>query len=216
MRRSAPNSERADTVETREKLLRSAIRVFARHGFEATGIRVISADAGVNVALVGYHFGSKEGIYREVVMQACARVQERLREAMAAAQHAMVTVEGTEAAEAACRLLDPLIEMVLESGTSDLARIMLHEQLDPGPGFDTFHQSLTVPFVALLGGLIARARREPPGDDQRMSALAIMGMLLIFKSAQASSELMFGRDGWTEARRQVLRTTLFNAIGAVA
>ncbi len=215
MRRSDPRSERADTVETREKLLRSAVRVFARHGFEGTGIRVVSADAGVNVALVGYHFGNKEGIYREVVMQVCTLVQERLGAAMAVARNAMGVVDGEAAAEAACRLLDPLIDMVLEPGTTDLARIMLHEQLDPGPGFDTFHQELTVPFVALLGELVARARRVPPSDEQRMSALAIMGMLLIFKSAQSSSELMFGSDPWTGACRQTLRSTITSAIGAV-
>lgn len=215
MRRSDPKSARADTLETREKLLRSAARVFARHGYEGTGIRVVSADACVNVALVGYHFGNKEGIYREVVMQVCALVQERLGEAMAVARDAMAVVQGEAAAEAACRLLDPLIDMVLDPDTSDLARIMLHEQLDPGPGFDTFHQSLTVPFVELLGGLIARARRLPLGDDERMSALAILGMLLIFKSAQASSELMFGTDAWTEGRRQTLRRTVASAIDAV-
>ncbi|MDV3468704.1 CerR family C-terminal domain-containing protein [Stenotrophomonas sp. C3(2023)] len=212
MRHSDPNSVRADTLETRERLLGAAVKVFARHGFGGAGIRVISAEAGVNVALVGYHFGSKEGIYLEVVMQVCAMVNQRLAGAIETATQAAGCADGAAAVEAACALLDPLIDMVLEAETSDVARIMLHEQLDPGPGFDMFHQTLAAPFVELLGALIARARAVPFGDDERMSALAIMGMLLIFKSAQASSELLFGAQAWSARRRQILRQTIANAV----
>ena len=111
MRHSDPNSVRADTLETRERLLGAAVKVFARHGFGGAGIRVISAEAGVNVALVGYHFGSKEGIYLEVVMQVCAMVNQRLAGAIETATQAAGCADGAAAVEAACALLDPLIDM---------------------------------------------------------------------------------------------------------
>lgn len=49
--------------ETVQILLESAIRCFARKGFDGTSIREIAAQAGKPVSLIGYHFGDKEGLY---------------------------------------------------------------------------------------------------------------------------------------------------------
>src|SRR5512137_622669 len=56
-----------ETVETRGRLLETAVTVFAEHGFAAATIRMIAGRARVNVAAVNYHFGSKDGLYREVL-----------------------------------------------------------------------------------------------------------------------------------------------------
>lgn len=56
--------------ETRLRILRSAGPIFASSGFEATTVREICAAAGVNLASVNYHFGSKEQLYLETVQLA--------------------------------------------------------------------------------------------------------------------------------------------------
>jgi len=53
--------------ETRAALLAAARLRFARDGYEATNLRDIAADAGVNVALIPRYFGSKEGLFQTVV-----------------------------------------------------------------------------------------------------------------------------------------------------
>lgn len=45
----------------------SATRLFAEHGFAATGVRDIAAAAGVDPTLVMRHFGSKEGLFLETM-----------------------------------------------------------------------------------------------------------------------------------------------------
>jgi AcrR family transcriptional regulator len=73
MNDSRPNS-------TRERLLDTAERLFAEHGFAATSLRTLTEAAGANVAAVNYHFGSKEGLLRAVVERAMTSVNgERLR-----------------------------------------------------------------------------------------------------------------------------------------
>jgi AcrR family transcriptional regulator len=47
---------------TKEKILDAAERLFAAQGFAATSLRQIIAQAGVNLAAVHYHFGSKDGL----------------------------------------------------------------------------------------------------------------------------------------------------------
>ncbi|MCX7914409.1 MAG: CerR family C-terminal domain-containing protein [Thermodesulfovibrionales bacterium] len=50
---------------TREKLLKTAIDVFAEKGFRDATVAEISERSGVNIAGVNYHFGDKETLYRE-------------------------------------------------------------------------------------------------------------------------------------------------------
>lgn len=50
---------------TKERILAAAERLFACKGLEGTTTREICREAGVNVALVNYHFGTKEKLYGE-------------------------------------------------------------------------------------------------------------------------------------------------------
>lgn len=56
----------ARTVDTRERILDAAERLFMAHGYEGTSMRQITSEAGVNLAAVNYHFGSKESLMQEV------------------------------------------------------------------------------------------------------------------------------------------------------
>ena len=53
-------------TDTRVRILDAAELLFTEHGFDATTLRQITAAAGVNLAAVNYHFGSKEALIREV------------------------------------------------------------------------------------------------------------------------------------------------------
>lgn len=52
--------------DTKEKIIAAAESLFMEHGYSATSLRMITAKAGVNLAAVNYHFGSKESLIREV------------------------------------------------------------------------------------------------------------------------------------------------------
>jgi len=52
--------------ETRTRLLDAAEELFMRHGFEGTSMRLLTARAGVNLAAVNYHFGSKDALIESV------------------------------------------------------------------------------------------------------------------------------------------------------
>jgi AcrR family transcriptional regulator len=58
---------RRNAAATRAAILEAAISAFCAHGYDGVGVREIAADAGVTAMLVGRYFGSKEGLFEEVV-----------------------------------------------------------------------------------------------------------------------------------------------------
>lgn len=54
------------SADTRERILDAAEHLFMAHGYEGTSMRQITGDAGVNLAAVNYHFGTKESLMQEV------------------------------------------------------------------------------------------------------------------------------------------------------
>jgi AcrR family transcriptional regulator len=63
-----PSSSRAAKADaTRAAILASARKAFAQHGYDGAGLRGIAEGAGVTAMMVGRYFGSKEGLFGEVV-----------------------------------------------------------------------------------------------------------------------------------------------------
>jgi AcrR family transcriptional regulator len=54
------------TVSTRDRILDTAERLFAEQGFHVATLRQITQEAGVNLAAVNYHFGSKQALLRAI------------------------------------------------------------------------------------------------------------------------------------------------------
>lgn len=57
----------ADLGSTKAKILEAAFRRLAREGYAALSVREIAKDAGVNHALINYHFRSKDQLVIEVL-----------------------------------------------------------------------------------------------------------------------------------------------------
>src|SRR5471032_1898090 len=52
--------------ETRRRILEAAEELFMQHGFEGASMRLLTTKAGVNLAAVNYHFGSKDALIEAV------------------------------------------------------------------------------------------------------------------------------------------------------
>ncbi|GIG53862.1 TetR/AcrR family transcriptional regulator [Demequina activiva] len=57
------------TPAGRERIVDAALRLFAERGHDAVSVRDIAAAANVSVGLIAHHFGSKDGLRREVDAQ---------------------------------------------------------------------------------------------------------------------------------------------------
>jgi len=52
--------------ETQTRILDVAEELFMQHGFEGASMRMLTAKAGVNLAAINYHFGSKDALIEAV------------------------------------------------------------------------------------------------------------------------------------------------------
>jgi AcrR family transcriptional regulator len=58
------SGRRRGSPDTRDSILDAARRLFADKGFDATTVRAIAADAGVDPAMIHHFFGTKEELFR--------------------------------------------------------------------------------------------------------------------------------------------------------
>lgn len=72
-----PRSVRTDGAATRDVILQAARRRLIEEGYANLSVREIAADAGVNHALIGYHFQGKQQLVMAVLDEANARLLER-------------------------------------------------------------------------------------------------------------------------------------------
>lgn len=68
--------------DTRDTVLLAALRVLGREGVAGASTRAIAAEAGVNVATLHYHFGSKDALLAEVVELLSAQFADTVRAAI--------------------------------------------------------------------------------------------------------------------------------------
>jgi AcrR family transcriptional regulator len=116
-------------VDTRETLLDAAEKLFSEHGIQASSLRMITQQAGANLAAVHYHFGSKEGLVRAVYSRRLRPLEEERLRLLAACDTAGEA--GVE--QVLVAFVAPLLRRVREipDGGQDFARLMGRAFMEP-------------------------------------------------------------------------------------
>jgi AcrR family transcriptional regulator len=148
--------------ETRERLLKAAAQQFADRGFKKVTIRDICRSARANVAAVNYHFGDKNGLYREVLQLAIETMRATTDAARAAGK-------GLPADERLRQYIKVSLCRAMSSGNvSWISRLINREISDPTPTLDAIVDQAFRPRVDDLSAMVAEIL-ECEGDDPRVS-----------------------------------------------
>jgi AcrR family transcriptional regulator len=69
-----------EKADKRVNILEAAEKLFSELGYEGASTRQIAKEAGANMAMINYYFGSKEGVFVEIMSQRIADFKNQLHE----------------------------------------------------------------------------------------------------------------------------------------
>jgi len=164
--------------DTRTKLLDAAGQVFAESGFQAATVREICARAGVNIALVNYHFGDKLELYTEV-----------LRHSVGASGNGIINraLRSTAPPEEAFREL--IHAMLLRVCRGDRPgwhfRLMMHEFSQPTPAMAIVIDETMRPVYDRFREMIGSMLDLPVDHDQvRLATHSVIAQVVHYVHAR--------------------------------
>jgi AcrR family transcriptional regulator len=118
-------------LDTRERILDAAEELFAERGIAETSLRALTRHAGVNLAAVHYHFGSKEGLLDAVVERLATPINSARRSALDDLDES----PQADAAAILCAYFRPVIERMEAFArlgrTTTLARLLARIESQP-------------------------------------------------------------------------------------
>jgi len=143
--------------DSKECILKTALRLFAEKGLKGVTVREICAAAGANVALVNYHFQSKEGLYRACLERIFCRGDGRDMTNLDA------DVRDARSWKAAVRDWVGGFSRALratEGGSEFVAGFFRHEVTHPSVLQDLIRERYVLPVRNCLGRLIGMAAAD--------------------------------------------------------
>ncbi|CAG0997331.1 HTH-type transcriptional dual regulator CecR [Methylophilaceae bacterium] len=149
-----PRSQRQDGKATKANLLEVAGRVFAEHGYVAASGKEVCELAGTNLAAINYYFGSKDGLYEAVLVEAHRRVID---------QHQLTDLLGTQCDSRAqlVAVLSNLVIQTMQGTVSWAIRVLVRELVSPSPLAPALFRRAIKPHSKLLRRLVGQVLGLP-------------------------------------------------------
>lgn len=160
----ARSGRRADET-TREKILDVAERLFAARGIESVTLRDVTSAAGVNLAAVHYHLGSREELLREILARRMTPLLEERKRLLECAPQTGTRRKRIE--HIVCAFVEPSMEYDC-SGDDYLvhrliSRLAVYEERNPSDLFQVVLSDTHNRFLDALAQALPELGRERLG-----------------------------------------------------
>jgi AcrR family transcriptional regulator len=168
-------NRRLQPADPKARILAAATEAFSSLGFAAARVDEIAVQAGVNKAMLYYHFGDKQQLYGEVLTAVLARAHVAL----------LAAIEGKENAS---EKIVAILQTFSRLGQDDphFVRIMLREVASGGAGLpDAMLAKMTIVF-RLVSEVLAEgvAAGDFRATDPLLTHVSIIGSTLFLIASQ--------------------------------
>jgi AcrR family transcriptional regulator len=170
-------SKTTSTSDTPKLLLDAAEALIAVHGVSGTSLREITEAAGVNLALVKYHFGSKDGLVEAMLRRRMDPINvarlSLLDELEKRIPKGVLPLE-----EVLGALIRPVVEQCLGSGKEGARFLRVFGRLfaEPSESMVLMHKQMG-PVMKRFDAALDRALPETRGADMMWRKFACMGVV---------------------------------------
>jgi TetR/AcrR family transcriptional regulator, regulator of cefoperazone and chloramphenicol sensitivity len=172
--------------DTRLRILRAALEVFATKGYEGASTRMLARQAGVNLPAIQYYFGSKQGLYEAVIDQIAEKMEARMAPVTGEIRAALAEGPASpqELLSLLLRMLDAFVELIMDCDSPDwesralfFARAEVESAAALEPLYQRVMRRIVEPCAGLVGELLGL-----PADDLKtlLHAIAVLGQVTIF------------------------------------
>ena len=172
-------------LTSKERILEAAICLFARNGYAATGIRKIVSEAGASIAMINYHFGSKQALLEEIIDLFFQRILIIAQKSLA----------GDDLPD---KKLRRYFRSVIEAfrGKPELLRIAITEMPNEIPGLVQFKADRVKRIVGIFAEKVIPNLPDTVRRNIRIEVAgpAMVGMLIFHFIINRVSEDLFGKS----------------------
>jgi len=191
-RRAQRETSPAD--QTRAALIRAALKLFGRQGFDGTSTRQIAAEAKANIGSIAYHFGSKEGLRAAAADYIVDTIQGIAGQALGAA----TMPPGPDAARAQLFFaLERMVGFVVASPQAgEIVQFVLRELAHPTAALDRIYAGVFEPTHRRLCLVWEQATGEPAESEAtKLTVFTMIGQVIYFRIGR---EAVMRRMGWRD------------------
>jgi AcrR family transcriptional regulator len=126
-RRQLGKQSRQESEKTKETVLKAALNIFAREGFDRAKLRDIATLAGTTHSLIRHHFGSKDDLWKAVVDYGLQLLEDNLRK--------IVTLQNSaDPVELLKGFITSYVSTIAKH--PELCKILLHDNSRTSPHLD--------------------------------------------------------------------------------
>jgi len=196
--------------ETRTRILDAAEELFMLHGFEGTSMRLLTAKAGVNLAAVNYHFGSKDALIEALFRR---RLDPMNEERIAALdRHEDFSAENIIRA-----FIGPSLRLIEDAkgGGRNFIRLLGRTYTEPAKAVRALIGRMYAPTMERYKAALERALPQMPRDELVWRMHFMFGTLAYTLAATDTVQLIAGckPEDRHDARLLEERLTAFLAAG---
>jgi AcrR family transcriptional regulator len=183
---------------TSGRLLAAATDLFAHRGFHATSIRDIAERAGANVAAGHYHYGSKRGLYVQVLREQFAHVREMTgRDGPLPTRRVLARRPRRELVALLTRRIAGTVEVLLDPPSQPHGALMLREMCDPSDALPIIVREFIRPQMRETARIVAcLAPTASPRTVERV-VRSIIAQVLFYRFTMPATLLLIGASSYS-------------------
>ena len=137
-------------------LLQSAAKLFSKNGLEKTSTRDISQESKVNISMISYHFGGKEGLYKQVLLDFAKKIEAGSTEILESFAGTEMTKESFKKEMTA--VIDHMIQTRIKN--PEICTMLSRDKIEGMPLSHDIHEQIFYPLVLKFLDLITRAQEK--------------------------------------------------------
>lgn len=193
---------------SKQKILNTALKLFANKGFDGVSIREICKEAGVNLCMVSYYFGGKKELY-EGIIQNLIEQQIVYAKTFMDFDIDLSKVSKKEKVELLFLMLDKFIEFFYSHISNDLMTLLVKEHQNPDFSIDP---PVLRCLRKLLSGIFDKQENDRWVIYKTLSILSLVNSPCVFKGF---SLRLLGQEEFVQEDIKIIKDNVKTYINAL-